>query len=192
MAAAQIAQELGIIQFDLDKLFDFAVNLMVKLCEAVVETNTVTPDDALGQMLAELGPRILTTYEYRDARDARGPEKTVRITQTIAGRYVMGGGLSKEPLGGRLYLVKKELKEWCMKHRVEPSAILGYAKAHNVLLNESERFTLTRGTDYATSNQRCVVLDMNKLASLVHHQPRLVSPTGDHHGSESEGLSQER
>lgn len=77
-----------------------------------------------------------------------------------------------------------------MKHRVEPSALVGYARAHGVLLHEGERFTLTRGTDYATANQRCVVLDMNKLASLVHHQPKLVSTKGSDHGGLQEDEQQ--
>lgn len=175
LAAARILGELGVVRFNYSVLFEFTVTLMRKLCEAVVETNTVTPEDALSQFLNEVGPRILTTVEYRDSRDARGPERTARINQTIAGRYIYGATSGqKDPLSGRLYLVKKELKDWCMKHRVEMSAVLGYAKDNAVLLNETERFTLTRGTDYATANMRCVVLDMDRLASLVVRKPKLV------------------
>jgi uncharacterized protein (DUF927 family) len=174
LTAAEIAKNLGIFNFDNSKLFDFTVSLMRKLCEAVVETNTVTAEDALNQMLTELGPRILATVEYRDARDARGPEPTARINQAIAGRYIVGGAGSKDSLGGRLYLVRKEMKDWCMKHRLELSAVLQYAKDVGILIHENERFTLTRGTNYANANLKCVVLDMNKLAGAVSHSPKLV------------------
>lgn len=177
LASLKIMRDLGIVNFDYQAMFDFTVQLMVKLTESVTETNTITAEDALSQMLAELGPRILTTIEYRDARDARGPEKTVRIHQALAGRYIIGGGQSKEPLAGRLYLVRKEMKDWCMKHRLELSALLGYAKDVGVLIHENERFTLTKGTDYATANIRCVVLDMNKLAAQVSHSPKLTVHT---------------
>jgi hypothetical protein len=172
LTALQLLNLLGIAAFDFDTLFDFTVKLMQKLCDDVTEHNTVTPESALNQMFNELGPRILTTVEYRDNREPRGPERVPRINQTIAGRFIMGNGTNTEPLAGRLYLVKKEMRDWCMKHRIEPNAVMDYATKNGIFITET-MFTITRGTENTVSNQRCVVFNMDKLSAMLPHGPKL-------------------
>lgn len=178
LTAVRLMNQLGIADFDYDKLFRFTVELMQKLAEDVTEHNTMTAEGALNQMINELNPRILTTIEYRDNRDGRGPEATQRMQQAIAGRYIMGNSTGKEALAGRLYLVRKEMRDWCMKHRMELDSVLTYLRDAELLVADNESFTLTRGTEHAISNQKCVVINMHKLSDSLPNSPKLTVHTG--------------
>ena len=170
---AQIAKKLGIIQFDIKSLYKFTVSLIKELVESVTETNTVTVDDAFNRMVNELSPRILITNEYRDKRDGRGPETPRnRVNGVIAGRYIIGSQNHKE-MAGQLILVQKEVRDWCMRHRIEYSDVLANLNKEGALLKHGEKFTITRGTDQANVQQRCIVVDTTKLDMEAGSSPAL-------------------
>jgi hypothetical protein len=168
--------ELGIAKFDYARLFEYVVHQMKKLGAEVTETNTMTVQDSISVMVNDLMPRILTTNEYRDGRDARGPEYGNRSHQVFAGRYISGTG-TKDVHSGRLYIVKKEMRDWCAKHRMDPSAMVNYAKTNGFLVEGGERFNLTRGTEYAAVQVSCVVFDMNIMSGTTAVTPKLVIHT---------------
>lgn len=177
LAAATILHTLGIVTFNLDALFVFTIRLMKKLSDAVIETNMLTPEDALSLMINELSPRIVSTVEYRETRDARGPERVNRVFAAVAGRYILGGSDKKEKLAGKLYIVRKDMKDWCQKQRIDLVAVLDYAASQGMLLNDNEKFTLTRGTELPSINARCVCLDIAKMVDAVGQPVKLVVHT---------------
>lgn len=163
LVIAQIAKKLGIIEFDVKEMYHFTVNLIKELAESVAETNTVSIDDAFNRMVNELNPRILITNEYRDKRDGRGPETPRnRVNGIIAGRYIIGSQNHKD-MAGQLVLVQKEVRDWCMKHRLEYTDMLAGLSKEGALLKHGEKFTITRGTDQTSVQQRCIIVDMAKL-----------------------------
>ena len=160
---AGIAKKLGIVEFDIKSLYKFTVALIKDLAESVMETNTVTVDDAFNRMVSELSPRILVTSEYRDKRDGRGPESPRnRINGAIAGRYIVGTQNHRD-MAGHLVLVQKEVRDWCMKNRIDYHSVLANLKSEGALVQHGDKFTLTRGTDQATVQQRCIIVDTTKL-----------------------------
>jgi Domain of unknown function (DUF927) len=170
MAAAEIMAELGICRFNLGSLFLFVCSLMESLSRTVNEQNTLTPKTAFSQMLNEFGPRIITTQGYRDTRDARGPELIKSLNQDPIGRWIQGSKSAENSLGGRVYISKKHIREWCMKNRVEMNQILGWADDKGLVLHEKDdRFTLGRGTPLLTGNTRCVCLDFEKYQAMTHN-----------------------
>lgn len=173
LTAGQIMRDLGICNFDIEELRAFALSLMQGVVDKVQQTNVIEAEDALNSLINDLSPRILTTNEYRDSRDARGPEITGRISgsQGPAGRYIRVNPNSKDPLAGRLYLVKKDMREWCQKHRVDLTSVIKWAAEKGVLVSESERFTVGRGTEHATSNLRCIVFNLAKLMDSIEQHP---------------------
>lgn len=173
LVALKIMQKLEIAEFDYQKLRDFALHLMRKLAEEVTEANVVTAEDSLSMLVNDLMPRILSTKEYRDGRDARGPEYGNRIHQSFAGRYIYGDD-RKSPFSGRLYLVKKDVKDWCVKHRVELNGILSHAREHGYLVSAGERFNLTKGTEYAAVQTTCIVFDTYAMDTALPGTPKLV------------------
>lgn len=163
LAAAKIAKDLGIIDFDLDRLTAFTLDMIHSLSESVMETNSITQEEAFSRLISSLANRILVTQEYRDKRDGRGPETPRhRIVGEVAGRYVLGTQKDKE-FAGQLLLAQKDVRDWCMKNRTDYNAMLAKLDADGVLVHKSEKLTLTRGTDFPTVQQRCIVVDMLKL-----------------------------
>lgn len=165
LVAAGIMKEQGIVDFDLDALRDFTLNHIDKMCRDASEFNEITSEDAVNQMINALAPRIITTYEYRDVRfDARGPEEVPTIHGEAAGRYIIGDALGKEPLAGHLYVVKKEVRSWCLKNRVDFDTMLAHAEKAGWMLPDTEdRFNIGRGTNKVTPQMRCFVFDMRAM-----------------------------
>lgn len=163
LVIAGIAKELGIINFDVDAMYDFTVKLLNDLAESVMETNTVTADDAFNRMVSHLNPRIIVTTEFRDKRDGRGPESPRhRIMGDVAGRYVLGTQSHKE-MTGHLMLSQKEVRDWCMKNRIDFQTMMASLQKEGALLKQGEKITLTRGTDVPMVQQRCIIIDTQKL-----------------------------
>ena len=174
--ALEIANKLGITKFDIEKLYSFVINLFVELAATVKEQNTITPEDALNRMLNDLSPRILVTSEYRDGRDTRGPEDASKVYGgAVAGRYIIGNINNKDnPLTGKLFLVKKEITDWCLKHRVDHKHMIEVAMKLGVATDPKEKFNVGRGTKVSAGQHRCVCIDMLKLEALQPEAPKLT------------------
>jgi hypothetical protein len=160
---AKIAKDLGICDFDLDALRDYTITLLSELAETVTTTNSVTSADAFSQMMATLSSRILVTTEFRDKRHKNGPETPRnRVFGDIVGRYILGSPASKE-FAGHIILNQKEIRDWCMKNRVDYNAMIAQLEQDGALVKKSDRITITRGTDIPVVQARCIVVDANKL-----------------------------
>jgi hypothetical protein len=113
--------------------------------------------------VAEFSNRIVVTTEYRDGRHASGPESPRRtLTGTPVGRYVVGSR-TETKLAGRLFLCHRDVRDWCMKNRVDMNGIVRFLTARGALISEKDRVTITRGTDMATVVQRCLEIDSTKI-----------------------------
>jgi hypothetical protein len=160
---ARISNKLNITQFDTDALYKFTCDLISDLAESVMETNSISAEDAFHRMVSNLGSRILVTTEYRHRRDGRGPETPKnRIVGDVAGRYILGTNNHKE-YAGHLALSQKEVRDWCMKNRIDFQEMMGALTKEGALVKQGEKFTMTRGTDYPMIQQRCVIVDTLKL-----------------------------
>ena len=136
-----------------------------------METNAISADDAFSRMLSHLHPRIIVTSEYRDKRDGRGPETPRnRVLGDVAGRFVLGSTNHKEHTG-HLMLSQKEVRDWCMKNRIDFHAMLNSLQQEGALMKQGEKFTLTRGTDYPVIQQRSIFIDTPNLHNAA------VTPT---------------
>lgn len=175
LTAARVLASLGLIQFDLERLRAWAIAHVSRLCQDVVENNTVSGDTAIHQLIGDLSPRILVTSECRDGRNTKGPEDMGRFYEAPAGRYIQWSPHSSDSLRGRLYLSKKDVREWCLKNRVEQDTILRAAEDLGVLINKDETFQLGKGTTVPTGRVRCLVLDLHKLNEGSTVQFKVIS-----------------
>ena len=163
LVAAEMAVELGICEFNVAKLTQFAIELMQKLARDITVNNTVTSEDAFSRMVASLMPGIVVTSEFRDSRSPAGVETPRNVLKgSIVGRYVLGTRNTPET-AGRLFLCQKAMREWCMKNRTDFNNVLDHLRYAGALIHEDERVTLTRGTDLPRVQQRCVVVNLSKL-----------------------------
>ncbi len=165
LVAAKLAKQLGIIDFDIEKLFSFTVQLLTDLAETVAETNTVTAEDAFSRMMGDLQSRVIVTQEYRDARSKNATAETPRNRVTsgvLAGRYIMGSTTDKRH-AGHLYVCQKEARTWCMANRVDYKSMLDSIDQRGALIKRSERVFLTKGTDLSPVQTYCFVVNYGKL-----------------------------
>lgn len=176
LTACEITNELGITDFNMEDLYVFLMDLFVELATSVKEQNTITPEDALNRMLNDLSPRIIVTNEYRDGRDTRGPEDCNRIGNgAVAGRYVIGNNnMKNDPLTGKLFLVKKEITDWCLKHRVDHKHMIDVAAKAGLASEVKDKFNVGRGTKISAGQHRCLCIDMLKLEASNTNAPKLV------------------
>lgn len=174
---ARICKQLGIIEFDLDALYTFIIATIRDLAESVMLSNTVTDEEAFSRMISSLAGRILVTNEFRDKRDGRGPETPrSRIIGEVAGRYVLGTQKDKDH-AGHMMIAQKEIRDWCIKNRTDYNVMVNKLASEGYLISRGEKITLTKGTDYPTVQQRCIIVDMYKIdkeavptLTLVHNQ----------------------
>jgi hypothetical protein len=167
LVIAKVAKDLGIVDFDIDKLFEFTVQMLRDLAETVADNNTVSSEDAFNRMMVELSGRILVTQEFRSRTNTKnGPESPRnRVTGEVAGRMVLGSTTSKE-CAGYLFISHKEARDWCMANRVDLNAMLDQLDQKTALIKRHDKVVMTRGTDMAFSGQvRCFVVDYTKLDS---------------------------
>lgn len=180
LVAAGIMKELGLVGFDLGALQDFTTKHIDKMCADATEYNEVSHEEALNRMINYLSPRIMSTVEYRAAKDARGPEEVSNIHGEVAGRYILGDALGKEPLAGRLYLVKKEVRDWCLKNRVDYDSIIEDADSKGWVIHaDDDRFQIGRGTNKVSPQVRCLILDTHRMAGEGVKPSLHVVHTGD-------------
>ena len=184
LTALEITNELKITEFEIEPIYQFIIRLFHELAITVAEQNTITPEDALNRMLNDLSPRIMVTTEYRDGRDSRGPEDVKSINGAVAGRYIMGSNSTRnDPISGKLYLVRKEITDWCLKQRVDAKNIIQTAIKNGYAMEPKDKFNLGRGTRVSAGQHRCIEIDMVKLEAAGAPAPRLTV----HKGTKIEG-----
>jgi hypothetical protein len=76
-----------------------------------------------------------------------------------------------------MMLAQKEIRDWCIKNRTDYNVMVNKLAAEGYLVSRGEKVTLTKGTDYPTVQQRCIIVDMYKIdkeavptLTLVHSQ----------------------
>lgn len=163
LVAARIAKQLEIIDFDLDALRTFAVEMLAGLADSVSSSNTVTTEDAFSRFMASIASRILVTQEFRNRQEKSGPETPRnRVQGVIAGRMVLGN-TNNRAHAGHIMINQKEARDWCMANRVDYNAMLDSLERAGALVKRQDKVTLTRGTDVPLVQARCFVVDSNRL-----------------------------
>lgn len=177
LVMAEIAKELGIIDFDVEKLTEFSISTMNRLRSTIAVSTATTPEDAYSRLVSALSSRIIVTSEFRDKRHGSGPETPRRPVQgEVAGRFIASPPGSKDPNRGRLMLSVKDVRDWCTKNRIDYNVVVEYLRGKGALIQEREKLRLTRGTDMAGGQAWCLVIDTLALEDAVDApQPRNVT-----------------
>lgn len=166
LAAAELMVNLGIWDIDMEALTLYAQELLVQSCENVVQNNAIDPEDALNVMINDMLPRLIITDDFRDGRDGRMPETVDRAIVSPVGRYVRTHPVTtntKSEHAGKMFIAKKEVRDWCVKNRIDEKTMLDYAESIGALASRSEKITIGRGTNLSAGNMRCYEFDMKKI-----------------------------
>lgn len=166
MAAVEIANKLGILNFNVEKLYTYAVQLFKRLARDVEDQNSTTTEDAISAMINALSPGIAVTDYYKDLRADSLPE-LVRLSGEWTGRVIRGSKGNSEPLAGRLYLSMQAVRKWCAENRVGYNEMVIECKRLSLWIPLGEgKFVLGRGTNQTTGQSRCICLNYTTLQGL--------------------------
>lgn len=164
LTAAKIMQNLGVIEFDLGKLRTFAVEAVANLIGETRESTVLTPDRALERMIQDLSPQIISTptYPIKQAKFAE-PINIIGLRDSVAGRAVRATATQRDQFDQRLFLSCRAVQDWCLKNRVDLTALSRGLKDRGILLDKSMRVTLGKGTNLTTPQTRCWMLDLRRI-----------------------------
>ena len=159
LTAAAIMKNLGIIEFDLRKLTEFALQAVKDLCEMAKLANAVDYDSALTEMIDSMQMDILVTPMYRLPRNS--PPYDFRPKTALVGRAIKSPKPTEE-FNNKLYLSSKAIRQWCVEHRVDQTAFKDYLKNKGVFTGTT-MFRLGTSTKLISSPQRCWEIDLGKI-----------------------------
>jgi hypothetical protein len=167
LAMSEIAQKLGLMSFDLDKLRAFAVDAVRAIFNESADISSMTPTECLARMLTDFGPKIATTPTY--TVDKNEPPYAVSAPQGLYGRAVRGNAVkSEKEYDGKLFLSANAVRNWCSEHRMDMAALGKGLTSLGMLQKTNFRMSLGRCTTVASSQQRCWVLDLNKIEETTN------------------------
>ena len=164
LAAAKILKdELHIIDFDLDKLANFAVGMLEANTKSDKELAMTDPMDALERLLDALSPRIFTTERYMPMEGF--PPYTIICPQGMVGRAIRATNRNNrdKEFNNTMLVSVSAIKDWCVENRVNYRALRDSLIKVGAILEGDKRFTLGKGTTFTTPQQRCWLLDLKKI-----------------------------
>lgn len=141
LAGGMIAKKLGLIQFDMKRVF----NLVVKLIReryAYLEATKKQPIDYIVQYVSENYNNIL---RINGAQDLRGKADKIAETFVIPEATPRGELVARyEPDTKRLFIVPKPFKTWCVKQQLNAGALM--QEIAKVYPYEYRKVHLSKGT----------------------------------------------
>jgi hypothetical protein len=167
LACAKILKDMGVLDFDLDKLHDFAMNAVRAVFEETREYTALPVMEVMSRMIADFTPMIISTPTFYVGEN----EEMYRVSMQhgVVGRAIRGNELKHDEFNGKLYLSVKAITDWCGEHRIDRRVLLIGLKNAGVLLNNEARATLGRDTTAVTSRCRCWELDLTKLEGDIEN-----------------------
>lgn len=157
LVACEIANSLGLIDYDLDYLRWWCLNVQLPRMRGVISTEFSTPQSLLTDYLETVSNHIIITENKPGTH-----QFPLQCPQgAMLGHY--------DKFAGQLHLLKKGFRDYCIKQRANPTKILEELWAlrpgmdgfqRRIITSKSVKKTLGAGTDYAKSQSWCITIDM--------------------------------
>lgn len=165
LTCAKILKQIGIIRFDIDRLAAFAKRAVRELCHMAEETNAVNYEAALKSFIRDHQLDIFQSDRLKLPRGSKPYEP--RVKTYLVGRAIRATEQTKkEPYANRLLLSASEVRNWCVDNRVDVNAFANDLKDKGILLERNARLYLTVSTNLTSAQERCWVLDLNKIDQM--------------------------
>lgn len=178
LAAATIAKELGLLRFDVEKLYAWTVAHLEQQCLDVAENSNVSAEEAFNRMVNDLQPNIIMSVGCKSGINGDIDLTVPKMNQAPVGRFIAAQKGIVDPLADRLYISSHAMRDWCQKQRLDPNKILAFAGGHGALLSiPSGKFYLGKGTLNAGAQLRCHCFDMKRLSDAAAGIPNLTLVT---------------
>ena len=182
MAALEICKDLGLVRFDIEAIYQYAIGLFKRLADDVYTTHQVSAEDAVSAMISYMTPHTIVTDFYKDSRNREQDRVTGIREGKVYGRLITGGGNDNaEELAGRLYISANAMRDWCLDNRTTSPILVDEMKRLGfwIDLEGRDKFVLGRGTTMATGQSRCICLDYRKITDHygADNTPKVSSGT---------------
>lgn len=143
IVALKIANHLGLLQFDVDNLTQWA-NAQIDNMRTAMRENTRSEDEMFERMFTELLPSFVVTDTMRNAVVSK--ELPFPRNVTIAGRCVTRElSADGKTTSAELYLPTKVMDRWCSQNAYTTKEMVKYLVHAGLMLNEKKRTYLASG-----------------------------------------------
>jgi hypothetical protein len=159
LVAGKIANKLGLIQFDVNNMKQWALAQIVKMRESRRETN-VDISEHLATFISTLPGRLIITKHFGDSRAKNKEIPLEHLRGPAVGRVCTDDK--------KVYVTVKAVSDWCKDHGVAPAALKDEMdKAGYLVLaadgSVSQKITLGAGSTVPSGQSRCYELKYRKL-----------------------------
>lgn len=121
LAGGMIAKKLGLIDFDMKRVFDLVVKL-IRERAAFLDANKKTPIDYLVQYLAENYNNIL---RINSTQSLQGKSDKIAETYVVPDATPRGEFVARyEPDTKKLFVIPKAFKVWCVKQQLNAAMLM--------------------------------------------------------------------
>lgn len=150
LAGFELANDAGLTNADIDRLFTFAVNAICRMRGAVVD-NTRTPTSILTEYLSRNIRSVLTLNSEGGANSPamimQEPSQELRIRV--------------ETYSGRMFIDRAHIRKFCAEQSIDPRMVQNELEQQRILIDGDRRVSLGRGTKWRTGQAYCWMLDIN-------------------------------
>jgi hypothetical protein len=178
LVAGKIAEKLGLINFDLKGMKQWAMNQVLTMRENRKENNTDISEQ-VAAFIATLPGRLIITKHFGDSR-AKVKEAPMEFLRGPA----VGRVCTEDK---KVYVTVKAIADWCKEHGVAPAAIREELDKSGYLIHQADgsynpRITLGSGTTVPSGQARCYELKYSKFfdgkaLALVETEDGVVTET---------------
>lgn len=166
LQAARYAKKLGYIQFDLERMEQWALQHVQSLRHKR-KTSLDTPEDYLQAFLSTLTQHTIVTNFFRDGRQKIEGERVVEPLREPQARNATDDR--------RFYVTLKAYQDWCMLRRIDAAWLLKQLMKEGYVMGEPMRQRITKGTKISGTQARCIELNYDKLDGEAIQIPDQIS-----------------
>ena len=161
LAARDVAEELGIVVYDRERMEQFCFAQLGEQ-QQVLREGTVGGEDIFNSFLRHNASRILYTKKMGGRVVLCGHQNFPR--DAVAGRW--------EEDTGMFSVVRSELRKFCSENRFDIRNVERWLETIQAMVNENETVMLSRGlVGYNSGMAKCYVIDAAKVGLVPPEEP---------------------
>lgn len=150
----ELAQELDLIDYDIDAVEEFA-RQQVKVLRGTVESLMPPAQEVLAQYLSE-NIRSMIVVEQAVVAQQKTQYVLHKPTDKLHIRF--------ESVDGRIYISTNHLRSWCNELGYMYNELIDNLRAEGIVLNMGNKKVLSSGADFTTGQVRVITIDARAVA----------------------------
>lgn len=154
LAACEIANELGLLQYKPKVMWNWLLNHQLPNMRATLVEQYTPPTGVLAEYMELVNGNMLVMQRGT----IRGHENLSNIVRQPEHGQLLA---RLEQDIGKMWIMKKSFRDYCVRYGHNFSRILDNLHTRGVITNKHERKVLGAGTDYAKGQAWCLTVNMN-------------------------------